>query len=49
MCRAPEAAENGLRLDALGNLISITVLSVYFNTNVVGTLVAIPSWRVMAS
>ena len=27
MCRAPEAAENGLRLDALGNLISITVLS----------------------
>ena len=26
MCRAPEAAENGLRLDALGNLISITVL-----------------------
>ena len=27
MCRAPEAAENGLRPDALGNLISITVLS----------------------
>ena len=27
MCRAPEAAENGLRLDALGNLISITVLT----------------------
>ena len=27
VCRAPEAAENGLRLDALGNLISITVLS----------------------
>ena len=26
VCRAPEAAENGLRLDALGNLISITVL-----------------------
>ena len=38
MCRAPEAAENGLRLDALGNLISIAVLSVYLNTNVVGTL-----------
>ena len=27
VCRAPEAAENGLRLDALGNLISITVLT----------------------
>ena len=27
MCRAPEAAENGLRPDALGNLISITVPS----------------------
>ena len=26
VCRAPEAAENGLRLDALGNLIAITVL-----------------------
>ena len=38
MCRAPEAAENGLRLDALSNLISITILSVYFDTNLVGTL-----------
>ena len=28
MCRAPEAAENGLRLDALGKSISITVLTV---------------------
>ena len=25
--RAPEAAENGLRLEALGNLISITVIT----------------------
>ena len=30
VCRAPEAAENGLRLDALGNLISITVLTATF-------------------
>ena len=27
VCRAPEAAENGLRLDVRGNLISITVLT----------------------
>ena len=32
VCRAPEAAENGLRLDALGNLISITVLSTLAKT-----------------
>ena len=38
VCRAPEAAENGLRLDALGNLISITVLRTPAegNENVVG-------------
>ena len=36
VCRAPEAAENGLRLDALGNLISIAVLMISARTAAAG-------------